>query len=116
MATTYGKQILATVSQELTAEFGGGFGYATVNRAIQFAQFFPDPAIMSTRSTQLSWSDLPTSAEQSASEQNIWRMRQFFDTCRDQPNLSTLLRELPLSSNLYVASAKPKRKVKDVKP
>lgn len=52
----YGKRILATVSRELTAEFGGGFGYATVNRAIQFAQFFPDPAIVSTLSTQLSWS------------------------------------------------------------
>lgn len=40
----------------MTDEFGGGFGYATVNRAIQFAQFFPDPAIVSTLSTQLSWS------------------------------------------------------------
>lgn len=36
----YGERILATVSRELTAEFGGGFGYATVNRAIQFAKFF----------------------------------------------------------------------------
>ena len=52
----YGKRILATLSRELTAEFGGGFGYATVNRAIQFAQFFPDQAIVSTLSTQLSWS------------------------------------------------------------
>jgi predicted nuclease of restriction endonuclease-like (RecB) superfamily len=52
----YGERILATVSRELTAEFGGGFGYATVNRAIQFAQFFPNPAIVSTLSTQLSWS------------------------------------------------------------
>lgn len=52
----YGKRILATVSRELTAEFGGGFGYATVNRAIQLAQFFPDQAIVSTLSTQLSWS------------------------------------------------------------
>lgn len=52
----YGKRILATVSRELTAEFGGGFGYATVNRAIQFAQFFPDQEIVSTLSTQLSWS------------------------------------------------------------
>jgi len=52
----YGKRILVTVSQELTEEFGGGFGYATVNRAIQFAQFFPDLAIVSTLSTQLSWS------------------------------------------------------------
>jgi len=52
----YGKRIPATVSQELTEEFGGGFGYATVNRAIQFAQIFPEPAIVSTLSTQLSWS------------------------------------------------------------
>lgn len=52
----YGKQILATLSRELTAEFGGGFGYATVNRAVQFAQFFPDKAIVSALSTQLSWS------------------------------------------------------------
>ena len=51
----YGKRILATVSQELTDEFGGGFGHATVNRAIQFEKFFPDPAIVTTLSTQLSW-------------------------------------------------------------
>ena len=38
------------------------------------------------------------------SAQNIWRMRQFFDTYRDQPNLSTLLRELPWSSNLHILS------------
>ena len=52
----YGKQILATVSRELTAEFGRGFSYATVNRAIQFSELFLDPEIVSTLSTQLSWS------------------------------------------------------------
>jgi predicted nuclease of restriction endonuclease-like (RecB) superfamily len=52
----YGKQILATVSRELTTEFGRGFSYATVNRAIQFSELFPDPEIVSTLSTQLSWS------------------------------------------------------------
>ncbi len=36
------------------------------------------------------------------SPQNIWRMRQFFETYRDQPKLSTLLRELPWSSNLQI--------------
>ncbi|MFA7232756.1 MAG: PDDEXK nuclease domain-containing protein [Terrimicrobiaceae bacterium] len=34
------------------------------------------------------------------SPQNLWRMRQFHDAYRDQPKLSTLLRELPWSSNL----------------
>jgi predicted nuclease of restriction endonuclease-like (RecB) superfamily len=36
------------------------------------------------------------------SPQNIWRMRQFFETYRDQPKLSTLLRELPWSANLHI--------------
>lgn len=36
------------------------------------------------------------------SAQNLWRMRQFFDAYRDQPILSTLLRELPWSSNLHI--------------
>ena len=51
----YGKQWFATVSRELTLEFGRGFSYAAVNRMIQFFQSFPDQAIVSTRSAQLSW-------------------------------------------------------------
>ncbi len=38
------------------------------------------------------------------SPQNLWRMRQFFETYRDEPILSTLLRELPWSSNLHILS------------
>lgn len=38
------------------------------------------------------------------SAQNIWRMRQFYETYRDEPILSTLLRELPWSSNLHILS------------
>jgi predicted nuclease of restriction endonuclease-like (RecB) superfamily len=36
------------------------------------------------------------------SPQNLWRMRQFFETYREQPKLSTLLRELPWSSHLHI--------------
>jgi len=36
------------------------------------------------------------------SPQNIWRMRQFFETYRNESKLSTLLRELPWSSNLHI--------------
>ncbi len=42
------------------------------------------------------------------SPQNLWRMRQFFETYREQPILSTLLRELQWSSHLHVM-AKSKR-------
>ena len=34
------------------------------------------------------------------SAQNLWRMRQFFETYRDQPKLSALLRELSWTHNL----------------
>jgi predicted nuclease of restriction endonuclease-like (RecB) superfamily len=36
------------------------------------------------------------------SPQNLWRMQQFFEAYRDQPKLSTLLRELPWSANLAI--------------
>ena len=38
----YGKQIVATVSQQLMAEFGRGFTYTSLTRMIQFFQAFPD--------------------------------------------------------------------------
>ena len=38
----YGKQILATVSQELTAEFGAGFNYTSLTRMARFAEWMPD--------------------------------------------------------------------------
>lgn len=36
------------------------------------------------------------------SSQNLWRMRQFYDTYRADQKLSTLVRELPWSSNLHI--------------
>ncbi len=52
----YGKQILVTVSRELTAEYGRGFSHAEIARMIQFAQAYPEEAIVVTLSQQLSWS------------------------------------------------------------
>ena len=52
----YGKQILVTVSQQLRAEFGDGFTLRSLYRSIQFFELFPDEAIVSTLSAQLSWS------------------------------------------------------------
>jgi predicted nuclease of restriction endonuclease-like (RecB) superfamily len=51
----YGKKILATVSQELTAEFGRGFTYTEVTRMIRFAQDFQDQQIVASLAQQLSW-------------------------------------------------------------
>jgi len=52
----YGKRILATVSRELTLEFGQAFTLRSLYRAIQFYQGFSDQEIVSTLSAQLSWS------------------------------------------------------------
>lgn len=52
----YGKRILATVSRELTVEFGQAFSLRSLYRAIQFCQGFTNQEIVSTLSTQLSWS------------------------------------------------------------
>ena len=52
----YGKQILATVSQELTTEFGAGFNYTALTRMARFAEWMTDERILSTLSQTLSWS------------------------------------------------------------
>lgn len=52
----YGEHILVTVSRELTLEFGQAFTLRSLYRAIQFCQRFMGEKIVSTLSTQLSWS------------------------------------------------------------
>jgi hypothetical protein len=49
----YGKQILVTVSRELTAEYGRGFSYPELTRMVQFPQLFPEESIVVTLSQQL---------------------------------------------------------------
>lgn len=51
----YGKQILATLSQELTARFGRGFSYTALTRMIKIAEIF-SKEIIATLSQQLNWS------------------------------------------------------------
>ena len=52
----YGKKILATVSQELMAEFGAGFSYTALTRMARFAEWMTDDQILASLSQELSWS------------------------------------------------------------
>ena len=52
----YGKQILATLSQELSVEYGRGFNYSALTRMVSFVEAFPQKEIVATLSQQLSWS------------------------------------------------------------
>jgi len=47
------------------------------------------------------------------SPQNLWRMRQLYETYRDAPELSTLVRELPWSSNLHILSGTKRREERE---
>jgi predicted nuclease of restriction endonuclease-like (RecB) superfamily len=52
----YGEQIVATLSHQLTEEFGRGWDRSAISRAVRFSEVFPDPKMVSTLSTQLGWS------------------------------------------------------------
>ena len=53
---SYGEQIVATLSRQLVADFGRGFERKNLHRMMQFAEAFPDEAIVATLWRQLSWS------------------------------------------------------------
>ena len=52
----YGEEIVATLSRQLTAEFGRGYTEKGLRRMIQFAESFPDGEIVAALSRELSWS------------------------------------------------------------
>ena len=52
----YGKQIVSTLSTQLKEKYGRSFELRNLRRMMQFADEFPDAEIVSTLSTQLSWS------------------------------------------------------------
>lgn len=52
----YGKQIVATLSTNLVQQYGRNFELRNLRRMMQFAEEFVDYEIVSTASTQLSWS------------------------------------------------------------
>jgi hypothetical protein len=56
----YGKQIVSTLSIQLKNKYGKNFELRNVQRMIQFAEQFTDANIVSTLSTQLSWSHVNT--------------------------------------------------------
>jgi hypothetical protein len=52
----YGKKIVVMLSQQLVGKYGNSFEIRNLRRMIQFADKFKDNKIVSTLSTQLSWS------------------------------------------------------------
>ncbi len=51
----YGKEIVATVSKELTEEYGRGFDRRNLHYMVRFAELFPAKEIVNALRSQLSW-------------------------------------------------------------
>jgi len=54
----YGKQIIATLAEQLTLEHGSSFSEKNLRRMIQFAEVFPDKQIVASVMRQLSWTHI----------------------------------------------------------
>ena len=54
----YGKQVVAGLSNQLTQAYGKGWGERQLHYCLHFAEVFPEPEIVHTLCSQLSWSHL----------------------------------------------------------
>lgn len=54
----YGQKIVGTLSRQLTAEYGQGFGEKNLFHMIRFAEIFPDIQIVSSLIRQLTWTHI----------------------------------------------------------
>ncbi|WP_053268320.1 PDDEXK nuclease domain-containing protein [Pseudomonas chlororaphis] len=52
----YGEEILPSLAEQLTHDYGRGFGEKNLRRMVKFAATFPEEPIVATLSRQLSWS------------------------------------------------------------
>jgi len=51
----YGAEIISSLSKQLEAEFGRGFGRRNLFNMVRFAEVFPDPEIVQSLIAQLGW-------------------------------------------------------------
>ena len=54
----YGKQIVVSLAQQLTEEYGKGWGEKQLRQCMQFASVFPDEQIVYALRRELSWTHL----------------------------------------------------------
>jgi predicted nuclease of restriction endonuclease-like (RecB) superfamily len=54
----YGQQVVATLSKQLTAQYGAGWSKKQLLHCLRLAEIFPDQQILSTLWRQLSWSHI----------------------------------------------------------
>ena len=58
----YGKEIVSAVGRQLAVEFSEGFSDKNLRHMIRFAEVFPEPSILQSLITKLSWPQFRTSS------------------------------------------------------
>jgi ribosomal protein S20 len=56
----YGKQVVVSLSRQLTAEYGNGWSKRHLHHCLRFAEIIPDIQIVNALRTQLSWTHIRT--------------------------------------------------------
>lgn len=106
----YGRQIVSTLSTQLTEEYGKGFNEKSLRRMMLFAELFPDFQIVSTLSRHLSWSHF---AEILYTKDEL--AREFYLTMAASENWSIRTLRNKIDSMLYertAISSKPEEVIK----
>jgi len=75
----YGRQIVVTLSRQLTEKYGRSFEEKNLRRMLQFVEQFPDEEIVVTLSRQLSWSHFLALIPLKTTEAKMFYAKESFD-------------------------------------
>lgn len=92
----YGQQIVRRLAERLTERYGRGYSKVSLLRMVRFAEVYPEPEIVSTLWTQLTWS-------------HCWRLialqdadeRRFYETLATREHWSVRTLEQQIQRRLY---------------
>ena len=107
----YGKQIIVSLSRQLTAEYGKGWSNRHLHHCLRFSETFPDIQIVNALRTQLSWTHIRTITP---IEDELKRSF-YIGMCRHEKWSTRALQER-INSMLYERTAiskKPKETIKN---
>lgn len=106
----YGKQIVQTLSEHLTAEYGQGWSKRHLHHCLRFAETFPDIQIVNALRTQLSW----THIRLLISIENELKRQFYIEMCKME-NWSTRVLQERINSMMFERTAisrKPEETIK----
>lgn len=100
----YGEAIISTLSQQLTASFGKGWGIRHLWHCVRAADIFPEDQIVNALSTQLSWTHI---RELAGISDDLKRV--FYTELSVREKWSTRILQERLGSMLYERTALSKK-------